>query len=80
MTVNYMPTGVCSRSMQVSAEDGIITDVRITGGCDGNTKGIVKLLKGMKVTDAIEKLEGIRCRVKETSCPDQLAQAMKKLL
>lgn len=79
-TVDYKPLGVCSRRMSVSAEDGIITDVQITGGCDGNKKGLTKLLKGMKVVDAIERMEGIQCGSKGTSCPDQLSIAMKQLL
>ena len=78
-TVEYMPRGVCSRRMSVSAEDGIIKDVQIIGGCDGNLKGLTNLLKGMKVTDAIEKMEGIQCGGKGTSCPDQLSIALRQL-
>ena len=80
MTVTYTPRGICARQMTVSAEDGIITDAEIIGGCDGNHKGIVSLIKGMKVTDAIDRMEGIRCGGKASSCPDQLAQALKELL
>ena len=80
MTIYHTPRGVCSQKMIVSAENGIITDVQIIGGCDGNTKGITSLLKGMRLEDAISKLSGIRCGRKDTSCPDQLSIAMKKLL
>ena len=80
MTVNYTPKGVCSRAMTVSAEDGIITDAKVIGGCSGNLQGICKLIKGMKVEDAIDRLSGINCGGKRTSCPDQLSIAMRKLL
>ena len=78
--VAYTPTGgVCSKMMIVDAEDNIITSVQIVGGCQGNTQGLSKLLIGMGVQDAIRRLEGIVCRERGTSCPDQLAQALKKL-
>ena len=80
MTVEYDPRGVCSRHMSVSAEDGVITNVEVLGGCDGNLQGISRLVVGMKVEDAIEKLQGIDCGGKGTSCPDQLSKAMQKLL
>lgn len=79
MKITYTPRGVCSRQMTVEAEDGVITHVQVMGGCDGNLKGIMSLLKGMKVEDAISRMEGIRCGMKATSCPDQLAQALRKL-
>ena len=79
MKVNYTPRGVCSRQMTVEAENGVITDVQVLGGCDGNLKGLMSLLKGMSVEQAISRLEGIRCGMKATSCPDQLAQALRKL-
>jgi len=66
--------------MSVTAEDGVITNVRVLGGCDGNLQGISRLVVGMKVEDAIEKLQGIDCGGKGTSCPDQLSKAMQKLL
>jgi len=66
--------------MQVSAEDGVITEVKVVGGCSGNLKGLMSLLKGMKVSEAIEKLEGIDCGGKGTSCPDQISQALKQLV
>lgn len=79
MKITYTPRGVCSRQMTVEAEDGVITHVQVMGGCDGNLKGIMSLLKGMKVEDAISRMEGIRCGMKATSCPDQLAQALRQL-
>ena len=80
MHITYKPKGVCSQLMCIDTEDGIIKKVEVTGGCSGNLQGISKLLVGMSVQDAIEKLEGIRCGRKPTSCPDQLAQALKKCI
>ena len=77
MKIEYTPRGVCSRSFDIEVEDGVIQSVRVEGGCNGNLKGISSLLKGMKVEDAIGRMEGIRCGMKPTSCPDQLAQALK---
>ena len=74
--ISYTPKLVCSRKIDIDLEDGIITAVKFTGGCAGNTQGVAKLLVGMKVEDAISRLEGIRCGFKPTSCPDQLAQAL----
>ncbi len=79
MKITYTPRGVCSRQMTVEAENGIISDVQIVGGCNGNLQGIASLLKGMKVEDAISRMEGIRCGFKSTSCPDQLAQALRQM-
>lgn len=80
MTINYTPRGVCSRNIKIEVNDGIIESVKFTGGCHGNTQGVAALVKGMKVTEAIEKLEGINCNGKGTSCPDQLAKALKQAL
>ena len=80
MTINYTPKGVCANHFTIDVENGVIQSVKIDGGCPGNTVGVSRLLKGMKVEDAIARLEGIRCRVKPTSCPDQLAQALKTVL
>ena len=80
MTINYTPIGVCSRNIQIEVEDDIIKSVRFFGGCNGNTQGISALEKGMKVQDAIERLQGIDCNGKGTSCPDQLAHALKEAL
>ena len=79
-TIQYTPTGVCSRQMEIDVEDGVIQAVRVMGGCNGNLQGIASLLKGMRVEDAIQRMEGIRCGMKSTSCPDQLAQALKAAL
>ena len=72
--------GVCSASTKVVIEDGIIKDVEMIGGCSGNIKGIMALVKGMKAEDAIERLSGIRCGFKTTSCPDQLAITLREAL
>ena len=76
----YTTKGVCSRAIDISVEDGIITEVRFVGGCHGNTQGVAALVKGYSVTEAIERLSGIRCGMKNTSCPDQLAQALSAYL
>lgn len=76
----YRPRGVCSREMRVEVEGGIIRRVEVVGGCNGNLKGISRLLVGMRAEDAIEKLEGIRCGFKPTSCPDQLSKALRECL
>ncbi len=79
MEVTYQPKGVCSRLMHVTAEDGVIKSVEVVGGCNGNLQGITRLVEGMRVEDAISRLDGIQCGGKGTSCPDQLAQALKQL-
>lgn len=78
MTMTYIPKGVCSRSFTIQVEDGVIQSLEVTGGCNGNLKGLSALLKGMDVQEAIGRLEGIRCGGKPTSCPDQIAQALKE--
>ena len=78
--INYKTQGVCSRSIDIDVENGVITQVKFNGGCAGNTQGVASLVRGMTVEDAIERLEGIRCGFKPTSCPDQLAKALKKHL
>ena len=80
MTINYTPKGVCANHFTIDVENGVIQSVKIDGGCPGNTVGVSRLLKGMKVEDAIARLEGIRCGGKATSCPDQIAQALKTVL
>ena len=80
MEFSYITKGVCSRRIFVDIENGIINNVRFEGGCNGNTKGISALAIGMKAEDVIEKLSGIKCGFKSTSCPDQLAQAIKEYL
>lgn len=79
MTVTYVPKGVCSRLMRIEAEDGVIKSVEVVGGCNGNLQGISRLVEGMRVDEAISRMEGINCGGKGTSCPDQLAQALKQL-
>ncbi|MBD5128370.1 MAG: TIGR03905 family TSCPD domain-containing protein [Ruminococcaceae bacterium] len=78
MTYEYTPHGVCSRKMILEVEDGIITDLKVEGGCNGNLQGISSLVKGMKIDEVIERLSGIRCGAKSTSCPAQLAEALKQ--
>ena len=80
MTYTYKPQGVCSRQMTVEIEDGVIQSVEVIGGCNGNLQGIASLVRGMRVEDAVERLSGIRCGFKDTSCPDQLAKAITKAL
>lgn len=74
----YIPQGgVCSRQMIIDIEDDIITNLQVDKGCQGNSRGMAALIRGMKVDEAISRLEGITCGSKNTSCPDQLAQALK---
>lgn len=76
--IAYTPQGgVCSKQMVVDIEDGMIVEAQIIGGCHGNSQGICSLLKHMPIEEAIQRMEGIHCRGKETSCPDQMAQALK---
>jgi uncharacterized protein (TIGR03905 family) len=76
--IDYKTKGTCSRMISVEVEDGIITDCAFIGGCAGNTQGVAKLVIGMKAEDAIEKIKGIKCGFKPTSCPDQLALAIEE--
>ncbi len=80
MVINYKTTGTCSRQINVTVEDGVIENVEFIGGCNGNTKGISALVKGMKAEDVIARLENTKCGPRPTSCPDQLAQALKQAL
>ncbi len=73
----YRTRGVCAREIEITLENDTIAEVKFLGGCSGNTQGVAALVKGMKVEEAIAKLEGIRCGFKSTSCPDQLAIALK---
>ena len=76
----YIPKGVCTRKIEYDVDaNGIIHNVRFTGGCPGNLQGIAALVEGMKVEDVVKRLDGIQCRM-GTSCPDQLAKALKKVL
>ncbi|MBE6661730.1 MAG: TIGR03905 family TSCPD domain-containing protein [Ruminococcaceae bacterium] len=78
--MEYFTSGVCSRKIDVDIEDGIIKKVVFTGGCAGNTQGVAALIQGMTVEEAISRLDGIKCGFRPTSCPDQLAKALKKAL
>ena len=77
MNIQYAPKGVCARAFDIDVENNVIQSVKVTGGCNGNLKGVSSLLVGMTVDEAIARLEGIRCGAKPTSCPDQIAQALK---
>lgn len=79
MEFAYKTKGVCSRTIYVDVENNIVKSVRFEGGCNGNTKGISSLVVGMDADDVIRRLEGIKCGFKNTSCPDQLAEALKEL-
>ncbi len=79
LKISFQPSGVCAKYMEIQAENGYITNVIIKGGCRGNTQGISKLVEGMAVEDVIEKLEGIKCGHKDSSCPAELAKALKSL-
>lgn len=76
----FRPRGVCSQLMRVEVENGIIKIVEVKGGCNGNLKGISSLIVGMDAREAISRMEGIRCGFKPTSCPDQLAKALRECL
>lgn len=80
MTITYTPRGVCSQKMVIEVEEGVIASVDVLGGCSGNLQGLSSLLRGMKVEEAVQRLEGIRCGRRPTSCPDQIAQALKQAL
>lgn len=79
MTYTYRPSGVCSRQIELDVEGDTIRAVRFTGGCSGNTQGVAALVQGQKIDEVIARLEGIRCGMKPTSCPDQLAKALKQV-
>lgn len=78
-TLVFRPQGVCSREMRITYENGIVVDLEVVGGCNGNLKGIAALVRGMKIDDVIARLSGIRCGFKNTSCPDQLAKALQSI-
>ncbi|MBQ9736579.1 MAG: TIGR03905 family TSCPD domain-containing protein [Clostridia bacterium] len=75
-SIDYITHGTCSRMIHVVLNDGYVESVRFESGCAGNTKGVAALAVGMKAEEAIERLSGIRCGFKNTSCPDQLAKAI----
>ena len=80
MTHTYTPKGVCSRQITFDLNDGIVTGLSFLGGCNGNLQGISRLVEGLSAEEAIRRLEGIQCGFKSTSCPDQLAQALKQAI
>ncbi len=80
MTYTYRPKGVCSQQIIIELDDDVIESVKVLGGCHGNLQGISALVRGMKAQDAIERLRGIRCGFKTTSCPDQIAKALEEAL
>lgn len=80
MKVEFKTTGTCSTKIEVVTENGRVEEVRFQGGCNGNLKGISSLVKGMPVEEVIQRLEGIRCGNRFTSCPDQLAKALRETL
>lgn len=78
--MHYTPSGVCSQGIDFELENGIIKEVRFTGGCSGNTQGVAALIQGMSAEEAIKRLKGLKCGFKSTSCPDQLAKALEAAL
>ncbi len=80
MTYEYQTRGTCSRKIKVDLEGDIIREVEFTGGCNGNTKGLSAIVKGMKAQDVIDRFQGITCGFRKTSCPDQLAKALEQAL
>ncbi len=79
MQYEYRTRGVCASKILLDVEDGIVKSVRFIGGCNGNTQGVAKLVEGMPVDEVISRLKGIRCGMKQTSCPDQLAEALVEM-
>ena len=81
MTYSFRPRGIRAQEIIVDIDElGVIQDLRIVGGCDGNHKGLAALVKGMRAQEAMERLKGISCGPRPTSCPDQLAQGLEKIL
>lgn len=78
-TLHFVPSSVCSSAIDLTVEDGVIREIHFTGGCNGNLQGISLLARGMRVEEVIDRLEGIRCGSKKTSCPDQLTKALRGL-
>ena len=77
--LTYTPVGVCAKAIDITVEGGVIKHISFTRGCDGNLKGVARLSEGKKIEEVIATLEGITCGNKATSCPDQLAQALKSM-
>ena len=81
MTYSFRPRGICAQEIIVDIDElGVIQDLRIVGGCDGNHKGLAAMVKGMRAQEAMERPKAISCGPRPTSCPDQLAQGLEKIL
>lgn len=80
MKYTYKPKGVCSRIIELEVEEGIVKELLVIGGCNGNLQGISKLVKGMNIEEVIKRLKGIDCNGKGTSCPDQIAKALEEMI
>ena len=80
MHYEYKTKGTCSQMIFFDINDGVVSNVQFIGGCNGNLKGIGKLVEGMKAEDIIARVEGVKCGMKSTSCPDQLAKALKEAI
>lgn len=79
-SIQYKTKGTCAREIHIEIQDEVVKEVKFIGGCMGNTQGVSNLVEGMKVEDVIQKLKGIECGVRGTSCPDQLAKALETYL
>lgn len=77
---NFNTKGVCAKNIEFEVDGDIVKNVKFNGGCNGNLKGIASLVEGLKIEDVIKKLEGLTCGAKDTSCPDQLAKALKEVV
>ena len=77
--MHYKPKGVCSTDIEIETEGNVVKFVKFTNGCSGNTQGVARLVEGMDIDEAISRLDGIKCGSRPTSCPDQLAQALKQI-
>lgn len=80
MIYEYSPSGVCSQKMVFDIENGVVKSLKVLGGCNGNLKGISSLVEGLAVDEIIERLDGITCGPRPTSCPDQIANALKQFI
>lgn len=78
--MRYITKGTCAHAIDFEIENGAISEIKFNGGCEGNALGIASLVKGMQVEEVIDRLQGIRCGYRDTSCPDQLAEALRKLV
>lgn len=80
-TLSFETQGTCAKFINIAIDDdGLVADVEFVGGCNGNTSGIASLVRGMKAEEVVKRLEGTRCGFKNTSCPDQLAQAIRQVM